>query len=127
MPATASTARSKSESTKSGRFTRTAHFLFTQILPPAATAAAMEGAAACVEAAAPAKAAAGASAAHAAKGTTAEAAAHSAAVDVAGHGDLLRAVAYRKCVCSVRSNIRSAYYYCLERYSGCKLCNYVAA
>ena len=35
----------------------------------------MEGAAACVEAAAPAKAAAGASAAHAAKGTTAEAAA----------------------------------------------------
>ena len=75
MPATASTARSKSESTKSGRFTRTAHFLFTQILPPAATAAAMEGAAACVEAAAPAKAAAGASAAHAAKGTTAKAAA----------------------------------------------------
>ena len=51
MPVTASTARSKSESTKSGRFTRTAHFLFTQILPPAATAAAMEGAAACVEAA----------------------------------------------------------------------------
>ena len=35
--------------------------MFTQILPPAATAAAMEGAAACVEAAAPAKAAAGAS------------------------------------------------------------------
>ena len=59
--------------------------------------------------------------------TSAEAAAHSAAVDAAGHGDILRAVAYCKCVCSVRSNIRSAYYYGLERYSGCKLCNYVSA
>ena len=43
--------------------------------------------------------------------TSADAAAHSAAVDAAGHGDLLRAGAYCKCVCSVRSNIRSAYYY----------------